>query len=220
MQKVKFTRLVARFLLLIILFLGVSIFFSCNGSKKITEVNSIKEKENSLKTEKIDEKKEIVSKEIEDKITIPVEKSNTNDKKVDSLVDAKVKEILKKLNTSKQSGTNGYSLSYNELKDLLEVVVQVGETKNTIEKTSNTIEEKSKEYSEVNEYIKKVKGIPFYWYIIAFIIIFRKQIFYILGLIFPALKFTRFFAFATSNSRTYELEQKVNEIYNYVKNPK
>lgn len=193
----------------VLLFCLTLILSSCIGSKKVTETTHTKEKEKTSKIENDSIRKEQVSKEIKDKATIPVVKSQTNDKYVDSLVDAKVSETLSKLNFSKSSGSNGYSLSYNQLKDLIEVGITVGETKDVNEKVTSNKEEKETDTEYISEYLKKVRGIPLYWIIIALIIFFRKPIFNLLGMLYPPLKFTKIFTFATSTGRTADLENRV-----------
>ena len=193
----------------LLLFCLTLILSSCIGSKRIAETTYTKEKEKTSKTENDSIRKEQVSKEIKDKATIPVVKSQTNDKYVDSLVDAKVSETLSKLNFSKSSGSNGYSLSYNQLKDLIEVGITVGETKDVNEKVTSNKEEKETDTEYISEYLKKVRGIPLYWIIIALIIVFRKPIFNLLGMLYPPLKFTKIFTFATSTGRTADLENRV-----------
>lgn len=187
------------------------ILSSCIGSKKIAETTSIKEKEKTSKIENDSIKKTTINKQITDVAQIPVPKSKTNDKNLDSLVNSKVSEILGKLNFSKQSGSSGYKLSYNELKDLIEVAVTVGETKNVSEKVNNNKEETETDTEYISEYLKKVRGIPLYWIIIALIIVFRKPIFSLLGILYPPLKFTKIFTFATSTGRTADLENRVEQ---------
>lgn len=195
---------------LLIILISV-IFTSCIGSKKILETSTTKEKEKTSKIENDSIRKEVVSKGITDNATIPVVKSRTNDKYVDSLVNAKVSETLSKLNFSKRSGNNGYTLSYNQLKDLIEVGVTVGETKNVEEKVSNNKEEKETDTQIISEYLKKVRGIPIYWILLALLFVFRKSIFGLLGMIYPPLRFTKIFTVATSTGRTSNLEKRVED---------
>jgi len=56
--------------------------------------------------------------------------SNTGNAVFDSLVNAKVDEILSKLNTSKDSGDNSYKLIYDKLTKQLEFYSKIAQTKN------------------------------------------------------------------------------------------
>ena len=138
---------------------------SCGTSKLIKQ--SAKE---TTSTEKTEFKKDsinttVINKSIDDALTIPVVKSNTNNKVKDSIINAKVDEILSKLNTSKKSGNNSYRLNYNTEKRLLELEAKIGETKDTStdtkteETTEKTFEEKTDEYIS-----KKIKSIPWWFY--------------------------------------------------------
>ena len=90
----------------ILLLLAINLW-SCGSLKK-------KETETIKNTEKVSEKtndsivlKEI-NKAINDLVKIKVSSSNTNNKVFDSLVNAKVDEILEKINLQKTSGSNQY----------------------------------------------------------------------------------------------------------------
>lgn len=93
--------------------------------------------------------KEAISKAIDDKTIIPVIASKSNNTAFDSLVNAKVDEILNKLNYQKQSGENSLEVKYNALLKILEINSKIGQTSN---KDSSS---KEKEIVEV-PVIKKV----------------------------------------------------------------
>ena len=103
------------------------LFASCCSAKKIKEENTI------LKSEihKRDSIKSIViNQAIDDKLITPIAQSNTGNAVFDSLVNAKVDEILSKLNTSKNSGDNSYKLIYDKLTKQLEFYSKMAQTKN------------------------------------------------------------------------------------------
>lgn len=112
----------------IIYLLLISFFLvSCKTSKKMISTDTIV----STETNKKDSTKTVVINQvINDKIITPVIQSNTGKREFDSLVNAKVDEILLKLNTSKSSGDNSYQLLYNKLKKQLEFYSKIAQTKN------------------------------------------------------------------------------------------
>lgn len=86
--------------------------------------------------------------------------------------------------------------------------MKVGETQNTISKVKETEKEQIKDIEYISTYIKKVRGIPFWWYILALLFIFRKQLFGILTLFFPVLKMNKIFSIFQGTSRIREVELK------------
>ena len=112
------------------------VFIGCSSAKKYKEENTL------LKTEiqKRDSiKSVIINRAIDDKLITPVAQSRTGNRELDSLVNAKVDEILSKLNTSKDSGDNSYKLIYDKLAKQLEFYSKMAQTKNenSTTKTSN-----------------------------------------------------------------------------------
>ncbi|MCK6608883.1 MAG: hypothetical protein L6Q46_11395 [Flavobacterium sp.] len=75
-------------------------------------------------------KNTIINKAVDDKLITPIVQSQTGNVVFDSLVNAKVDEILSKLNTAKNSGDNGYKLIYDKLKKQLEFYVRIAQTQN------------------------------------------------------------------------------------------
>ena len=112
------------------------VFISCSSAKKYKEENTVLkneiQKRDSLKTV-------VINQAIDDKLITPVVQSNTGNRELDSLVNAKVDEILSKLNTSKDSGDNSYKLIYDKLAKQLEFYSKMALTKNenTTTKTTN-----------------------------------------------------------------------------------
>ena len=124
---------ITKFLILTLLSL---VFISCSSAKKQKQENTILkseiQKRDSLKSV-------IINQVIDDKLITPVVQSSTGNRKLDSLVNAKVDEILSKLNTSKDSGDNSYKLIYDKLAKQLEFYSKMAQTKNenTVTKATN-----------------------------------------------------------------------------------
>ena len=120
-------------LLLVLLSL---VFIGCSSAKKYKQENILLkseiQKRDSLKSV-------IINQAIDDKLITPVIQSSTGNSVLDSLVNAKVDEILSKLNTSKNSGDNSYKLIYDKLAKQLEFYSKMAQTKNenTATKTTN-----------------------------------------------------------------------------------
>ena len=112
------------------------VFIGCSSAKKYKQENTILkseiQKRDSLKSV-------IINQAIDDKLITPVVQSRTGNRELDSLVNAKVDEILSKLNTSKNSGDNSYKLIYDKLAKQLEFSSKMAQTKNenTATKTTN-----------------------------------------------------------------------------------
>lgn len=119
---------------------------SCSSTKKLQSENTLLkteiQKNDSIKTV-------VISGEIKDQLITPVVQSNSGNRVLDSLVDAKVDEILSKLNTQKLSGDNSYSLYYDKLTKQLEFYTELAQSKN------ESLEVK-KEKSNTSVQIKKV----------------------------------------------------------------
>lgn len=112
----------------IVLFIISSIVFtSCSSSKKMKQENILLKSE-IQKRDSI--KSTIINQAIDDKLITPIVQSQTGNAVFDSLVNAKVDEILSKLNTAKNSGDNSYKLIYDKLKKQLEFYAQIAQTKN------------------------------------------------------------------------------------------
>jgi hypothetical protein len=103
------------------------VFNGCSSAKKYKEENILLkseiQKRDSLKSV-------IINQAIDDKLITPVVQSSTGNSVLDSLVNAKVDEILSKLNTSKNSGDNSYKLIYDKLAKQLEFYSKIAQTKN------------------------------------------------------------------------------------------
>jgi hypothetical protein len=117
---------ILHFCTILLIFLGSSLFLaSCKAQKQPLEPIVINHDKETTNTEK-----ETINKAIDDKTIIPVIASKTNNQVFDSLVNAKVDEILNKLNYQKQSGDNSLEVKYNALLKQLEINSKIGQTKN------------------------------------------------------------------------------------------
>src|SRR6478609_189747 len=103
------------------------LFISCSSAKKIKEENTMLKSE-IHKRDSI--KSVVINQAINDRLITPIAQSNTGNSVFDSLVNAKVDEILSKLNTSKNSGDNSYKLIYDKLTKQLEFYAKIAQTKN------------------------------------------------------------------------------------------
>lgn len=112
---------------LILLICSCALLVGCSSAKKITAENTLLKSE-IQKKDSI--KSTVINQAIDDKLITPIVQSNTGNAVFDSLVNAKVDEILSKLNTSKNSGDNSYKLIYDQLKKQLEFYAKIAQTKN------------------------------------------------------------------------------------------
>lgn len=113
---------ILQFIVILISLSGL--FFSCK-TQKLPPVDPIvinQEKETVMV------EKETISKPIDDKVKIIVVESKSNNTAFDSLVNAKVDDILNKLNYQKQSGDNSFDIKYNALLRQLEINSKIGQT--------------------------------------------------------------------------------------------
>lgn len=89
--------------------------------------------------------KTIINNAINDRLTVPVIASKTNDANFDFLVNSKIDEILSKLNTSKSSGDNGYNFYYDLLNRQLQLETKIGQTKSEQNKTTKDTDQTKSE---------------------------------------------------------------------------
>lgn len=134
--------------LIIIISLGGSLFFGSCKTQKLPppEPIVINHEKETTTTEK-----ETINKPIADKTIIPVVESKSNNTAFDSLVNAKVDEILNKLNYQKQSGDNSLEVKYNALLKQLEIISKIGQTTN---------KESDKAKIEIKE-VPVIKPVPY-----------------------------------------------------------
>lgn len=113
------------YFVLLIAFFGL--LTGCSSARKLKQENTIIKNE----VQKKDSIKNVViNQAIDDKLITPIVQSQTGNAVFDSLVNAKVDEILSKLNTSKNSGDNSYKLIYDRLTKQLEFYAKIAQTKN------------------------------------------------------------------------------------------
>jgi hypothetical protein len=116
-------------LTLLLVFMSSSLLLvSCKATKAPLEPTPIVVNQSTVTDTT---KTEVISKAIADKITIPVMVQKSNNRVFDSLVNAKVDEILAKLDYTKQSGDNSLEVKYNALLKKLEIITKIGETNST-----------------------------------------------------------------------------------------
>lgn len=132
------------------LVLATLILTSSCGSKKI--INRVSEKEKTTFTKSDSVKLVERNKAIVDSLKLKIAQSTTGDKQFDDAVNKAVSEILNKLNTSKSSGDNSYSITYDDILKELRAVMNIAPTESTIIKNNNIHNEK--------ETIIKEKEIP------------------------------------------------------------
>ncbi|MCL9806802.1 hypothetical protein NAT51_14805 [Flavobacterium amniphilum] len=113
------------YLVLLTAFFGL--LAGCSSARKLKQENTIVKNE-VQKNDSI--KNTVINQAIDDKLITPIVQSKTGNAVFDSLVNAKVDEILSKLNTSKNSGDNSYKLIYDRLTKQLEFYAKIAQTKN------------------------------------------------------------------------------------------
>jgi len=191
--------------------LFIFLLSSCLGSKKIVEKSNVKKSTQKIEQFNDSIKIELVNQKILDKSEIPVFRSETNNREIDSIVNKMVTQTLSRINFQKTSGNNSYKIEYDKIADIIRTEIEVGETKNTKEKTSNSKTSEKEDSQVISSYIKKVKGIPIIYIIIVLIIVFRKPILSFLAIIYPPLRFTKIFEYGTNTKRISDIERKMNQ---------
>jgi hypothetical protein len=160
----------------LITFLLALTLLSC-ASKKIKESSK---KLSSLQIKEIKKDSVLIlktSRPINDLLKLPVVKSNTSNKKNDSIINAKVDEILSKLNTSKQSGNNSYNLFYDIGRRILRLETSIGETTDQSLIVINNSKEETILEETTREYLyKKIIRTP-WWVFAGFVVFFLPKIF-------------------------------------------
>ena len=158
------------------------IFTSCLGSKKVTEKESTIKQIEKSEVKKDSSNVTTVNKAIDDKVTTKVSDSG------DEEMNARIDEILRKLNTQKSSGSNNYNLYYDEQLRELRAEFSVGETKDS-EIITDKAETSEKSYEEqVSENIKKTISIIPWWLWVIAAFVFRKQIIGFIAVFYPPIR--------------------------------
>lgn len=164
-------------LLLIILIVCTS----CLGSKKVSEKTSLLKETTSIKNDSVS--KQTVNKGINDEATFKVAESNTGDVDFDKRVNEAVSNVLRSINFQKSSGDNSYKFYYDEQLRELRAKVELGETRNS-EVATNKDAVVEKEESTTESFKKVVTTLPWWVWVIAFVVFF-KQIMGIIGNVYP-----------------------------------
>jgi hypothetical protein len=164
-------------LLVITMFL-IFTFSSCANYKKSKETTT---KETEFKDVKKDSSSiTIINNPIRDRVIqqAPI----TDNPELQRMFD----EMMEKMNTSKQSGDNGYNSQYN--KELRQWVIDftVGQTKNQKTDVKEDTKEERTFDQNVDEYIKKTK-FPWWIYVVAVILLW-PTIMKIFVLVFPTTR--------------------------------
>ena len=123
---------IAYFFALLMILLVSSIFLVSCKTKQLppdTHTEISKQKDSTSHVQITDNSKAII-----DSLSIAIGKIKTAKPECDSVTQAAIDNLLRTLNTSKQSGDNGYQLKYNELLKRLEIVIKIGATKNEVTK--------------------------------------------------------------------------------------
>lgn len=156
-------------------------FLSCLGTKKITEKKQTKTL--TEKTLSVSDSTKITqtNRKIDDVVTVTVPVS-------DPKLDAKIDEILSKINTSKTSGTNNYTLSYDRLKRQIIAELSIGETTETNKSTNNSFVSTKKDEERVIETSKKIISVIPWWGWLILIFLIRKQIISIIAIFIPGVR--------------------------------
>jgi hypothetical protein len=119
---------ILRFCTMLLILLSSSlVFVSCKAKQPTPPIEPIVINHDK---EVITTEKETINKAISDNTIIPIAQSKSNNVVFDSLVNAKVDEILNKLNYQKQSGDNSLEVKYNALLKQLNIISKVGQTSN------------------------------------------------------------------------------------------
>lgn len=136
----------------IFIFASSVFLVSCSSAKKYKEENTLLKSEFQIRDSI---KNIIINQAIDDKLITPVVQSSTGNPILDSLVNAKVDEILSKLNTSKNSGENSYTLFYDKLAKQLEFYSKIAQTKNENTATKTTDNKKFIQIKKIPVEIEK-----------------------------------------------------------------
>lgn len=117
------------FTFLMVLLLFSFLLISCKAAQLTPDVNTDTniEKDTSSHVKITDNSKAII-----DSLNVQIGLIKTAKPECDSITQAAISYIFRNLNTSKQSGDNGYQIKYNELLKRLELIIKVGSTKTEV----------------------------------------------------------------------------------------
>lgn len=144
-----------KFLSSLAILLSIGLLTGCKSSQPVATKTIENIKKEVFQSNK--EKETIKNQAIIDSLKILIGKVKTSRPECDSITNAKIIELLQRLNTKKQSGNNSFGIYFDELKNELVAYANIAETQNQkiIELQNHLIEEKQK-----NQQVKPVKYIP------------------------------------------------------------
>lgn len=163
------------------IFIAFLFLTSCLGTKSVSEKTADTKSVEKTKIKNDSVSSETVNKGINDQIIVEVPVS-------DPAIDAKINEVLRKLNTQKSSGDNSYKLYFDEELRQIRAEFEVAETRNKeVATNSQASTEKTFEQTITENTKKVIRMIPWWgWVIIAFLL--RKQIIGIIAIFIPQVK--------------------------------
>lgn len=125
------TALAYFFTFLMILLVSSLFLISCKAKPLPPDLHTeiLKEKDSSSHIKTIDHSKAII-----DSLRIYIGQIKTTKPECDSVTQAAIENLLRNIETSKQSGDNSYEIKYNQLLKRLDLIVKVGATKNEVTK--------------------------------------------------------------------------------------
>lgn len=145
---------------IILLFICVISLASCRSVKRVTEKSSASKAVEKTETVKDSTNVTKISEAISDDVAVSL---RTNNKQLDSII----KERLKGFSTSKQSGNNSYSASFDYDKMALIVKGIVGASIESNTATNNDTKTEKSFTAQTDEYFsEKIKRIPIWVYIL------------------------------------------------------
>ena len=163
----------------------VLIMTSCFGTKKTVEKTTTTNEKEKIESVSDSVSKVTINKAIDDKITTKIAETGDAD------LDARIDEILSKINTSKSSGSSSYNLYFNKKTRELIAELKIGQTQDSISSTSNVLIVEKTTQELITEYSETIRNmIPWWlWVIVAFFLL--PHILKILSIFNPAIGVAR-----------------------------
>jgi hypothetical protein len=112
---------------LLLVFLSSSLFITSCKAKQVVKETSVTTVDKSREIDSL--KNVIINQAMNQKIIVPVGQLSGNP--CDEYTNAKIEEILQKLNLEAQSGDNSFEIKYNKILKQLEILNKIGQTSNT-----------------------------------------------------------------------------------------
>jgi hypothetical protein len=147
----------------------------CRASQPVT--TNQKETINKETSNKFINKETVRNQEIIDSLKILIGQVRTSKPECDSITQAKIDELLGKLNTKKISGNNSFGAYYDKLKNELVIYANIAATQNEkiteLESKLITEIQKSKEIKPVKYIPKEVKILAFFGLLIILYLLYK-----------------------------------------------